>query len=188
MPERGGAVLKRDSELAVLWAHVQEPPPTASEHNPDLPIEIDPVLVKAMAKDPDERYASCGELVGAAREALGLHQPISIRDRKAIILTAVGVALAAAAVIAGVLLSQGGGPGKPSTKPTLTPKVDSLQRIDPKTNKLVATIGGVGSNPSAIAVGAGSVWVGSKDDGTVARVDPKTNEIRAVNAGGPERS
>ena len=88
------------------------------------------------------------------------------------------MALAAAAVIAGVLLSQGGGPGKPSTKPTLTPKVDSLQRIDPKTNKLVATIGGVGSNPSAIAVGAGSVWVGSQDDGTVSRVDPKTNAVR----------
>ena len=99
-----------------------------------------------------------------------------------------GVALAAAAVVAGVLLSHGGGgPGKPSTKPTLTPKVDSLQRIDPKTNKLVATIGGVGSNPSAIAVGAGSVWVGNLDDGTVSRVDPKTNEVRkAVNTGAPE--
>ena len=124
---------------------------------------------------------------GRARGA----RPAPARRRSATarrsILTAVGVALAAAAVVAGVLLSQGGGPGRPSTKPTLTPKVDSLQRIDPKTNKLVATIGGVGSNPSAIAVGAGSVWVGSQDDGTVSRVDPKTNEVRsAVNTGAPD--
>jgi YVTN family beta-propeller protein len=44
----------------------------------------------------------------------------------------------------------------------------------------------VGLNPSAIAVGAGSAWVGSRDDGTVARVDPKTNAIRNVSVGGPE--
>ena len=107
----GEAPFKRDSELAVLWAHVQEEPPV-------LP-GLEEVIPTALAKDPDERYATCGELVVAAREALGLHRPVTIRDRKALILTAVGVALAAAAVIAGVLLSQGGGPGKPSTKPTL---------------------------------------------------------------------
>jgi YVTN family beta-propeller protein len=183
----GQAPFRCESELAVLWAHVQEPPPAASEHNPDLPTETDPVLAEALAKEPEARYASCGELVDAVRQALGLHRPITIRDRKALILTAGGVAIAAAAVLAGVLLSQGGGPGKPSTKPTLTPKVDSLQRIDPKTNKLVATIGGVGSNPSAIADGAGSVWVGSADDGTVSRIDAKTNEVRkAINTGAPD--
>jgi DNA-binding beta-propeller fold protein YncE/predicted Ser/Thr protein kinase len=175
----GEMPFKRDSELAVLWAHVQEEPPV-------LP-GLEEVIPTALAKDPDERYATCGELVVAAREALGLHQPVTIRDRKALILTAAGVAVVAAAVLAGVLLSQGGGPGKASTKPTLTPKVDSLQRIDPKTNKLVATIGGVGSNPNAIAVGAGSVWVGSLDDGTVSRVDPETNEIqKAINTGAPD--
>jgi serine/threonine-protein kinase len=182
----GRAPFSRASELAVLWAHLQEQAPPASEYNPALPVEVDPVLVKAMAKDPDDRYTSCSELVVSAREALGLHQPVAIRDRKALILTAVGLAIAAAAVLAGVLLSQGGGPGKPSTKPTLTPKVESLQQIDPKTNTLVKTIGGVGSNPKAIAVGAGSVWVGSLDDGTVARVDPKTNSIRTINTGAPD--
>jgi len=182
----GQAPFQRDSELAVLWAHIQEPPPAASEHNPDLPEEIDPVLAGAMAKNPDDRYASCGGLVVAAREALGLHPPAATRNRKAVVITAVGVALVAAAVIAGVLLSQRGGPGRPSTKPTLTPKVDSLQRIDPKTNKLIATIGGVGSNPNAITVGAGSVWVASLDDSTVSRIDPKTNAIRTVDTGWPE--
>ena len=173
----GEVPFERDSELALLWAHVQEPPPKPSEHEPDLRSEIDTVIATAMAKDPDNRYASCSELIEASSNALGVHRPVTVRDRKALILTALGVAIVAAAVAAGVLLSQGGGPGKPSTKPTLTPKVDSLQRIDPKTNTLVRTIGGVGSNPIAIAVGAGGVWVGSKDDGTVSRIDPKTNEV-----------
>ena len=176
----------RDSDLAVLWAHLQEPPPKASELDPRLPADLDTVVATALAKEPGERPATCGELVSAAQEALGLHRPVTIRDRKALILTALGVAIAAAAVLAGVLLSQGsGGPGKPSTKPTLAPEVDSLQRIDPKTNKLVATIG-VGSNPSAVAVGAGRVWVGSAEDQRVLRIDPRTNEITGtVTSTGP---
>ena len=183
----GEVPFARPSEVATLYAHLEDEPPRPSERNPALPEAIDAVISTAIAKDPDDRYASCSELIEASSDALGLHRPVTIRDRKALILTAVGVAIAAAAVLAGVLLSRGGGPGKPSTKPTLTPKVDSLQRIDPKTNNLVATIGGVGSNPIAIAVGAGSVWVGSLDDGTVSRVDPKTNAVRrTVNTGAPD--
>ena len=85
-----------------------------------------------------------------------------------------------------MLLSQGGGPGKPSTKPTLTPKADSLQRIDPKTNKLAATIG-VGHSPDAVAAGDGRVWVGSAEDQSVLRIDPKTNRghTDGNGAGGP---
>ncbi len=178
----------RNSELAVLWAHAQEEPPKASEHEPELPAEIDAVIATAMAKNPDDRFGSCSDLVEEARQALGLHQPVVIRERKALAITVAGVAMVAAAVLAGVLLSQGGGgPGRPSTKPTLAPKVDSLQRIDPRTNKLVATIGGAGSNPTAIAIGAGSVWVGSQDDRTVSRVDPKTNTVTGtVHTGGPD--
>ena len=141
-----------------------------------------------VAKEPDERYANCAELVGAARDSFGLREVVFVRDRKPFLLAAAGLVLAIAAGIAAFFLSQGGsGPAKPSTKPTLAPKVDSLQRIDPKTNKLVATIGGVGSNPTAIAVGAGNVWVGSQDDGTVSRVDPKTNAVRgaSVKTGAP---
>jgi YVTN family beta-propeller protein len=176
----------RDSDLAVLWAHLQEPPPKASERDPRLPPAVDAVVANALAKKPGDRQASCGELVAAAREALGLHQPVTIRDRKALILTALGVAIAAAAVIAGVLLSRGSGaPGRPSTKPTLAPKVDSLQRIDPRTNKLVATIG-VDHNPDTAAAGAGRVWVGSEENQSVLRIDPKANNVTGrVNTAGP---
>jgi serine/threonine protein kinase len=179
----------RDSELAVLWAHVQEEPPAASEHNPDLPIDIDPVLAKAMAKSPDDRYGSCGELVATARDALGLQELVVGRKGRLLALAA-GAALIAAAILAVVLLSQGKGgpPGRPSAKPTLTPKADSLQRIDPRTNKLVATIR-VGAGANGVATGDGAVFVASTDTQTVSRVDPKSNAIvKTISASGAPRS
>jgi YVTN family beta-propeller protein len=182
----GEVPFARPSEVATLYAHLEDEPPRPSEHNPALPEAIDAVIATAIAKDPDNRYASCGDLIEAASDALGIHQPVTIRDPKALILTALGVAIAAAAVVAGVLLSQENGhPRRPSTKPTLTPKVDSLQRIDPKTNKLLATIR-VGSRPSSVAVGEGAVWVTSQDDQTVSRIDPKTNRLSMTSAAGAD--
>src|SRR5262245_46742352 len=183
----GKVPYRRESELAVLWAHVQEEPPTASEHNPELPAEIDAVIGKAIAKSPDDRYASCGELVVAARDALGLHQPVAIRDRKALILITAGLAITASAVLAGLLLTQSkaADPRTASTKPTLTPKADSLQRIDPRTNKLGATIK-VGSRPSSVTVGEGAAWVTSQDDLTSSRIDPKTDQLSMTSAAGAD--
>jgi hypothetical protein len=67
----GGTPFRRETEVAVLWAHMREEPPPLTEVRPDLPQELDHVLAKAMAKAPEERYGSCRELVGALRRALG---------------------------------------------------------------------------------------------------------------------
>jgi serine/threonine-protein kinase len=66
----GEAPFKRPREEQVLYAHIQDPPPKLTEVRQDLPAAIDDVIAKSLAKDPDERYSSCGELVEAAREAL----------------------------------------------------------------------------------------------------------------------
>ncbi len=52
--------------MAVLVAHVEEPPPTLPSHR-----ALEPVLAKALAKAPSERYATCSELVAEAVAALG---------------------------------------------------------------------------------------------------------------------
>ncbi len=65
----------RESEVATLWAHVNEPPPALSAVRPELGREIDRVLGRALAKAPGERQANCGELVASARAALGLLGP-----------------------------------------------------------------------------------------------------------------
>src|SRR3954468_24684878 len=59
---------KRDVE--VIMAHVGEPPPKASEKRAGLPTEIDDVIARGMAKDPEERYESCTAFFEAASGAL----------------------------------------------------------------------------------------------------------------------
>jgi len=59
----------RETDLAVLHAHLHDPPPTLSEVGPDLPRSLDGVLARAMAKNRDERYATAGALVDGFRKA-----------------------------------------------------------------------------------------------------------------------
>src|SRR5215210_657162 len=66
----GEPPFKRPREEQVLYAHIQDPPPKLSQVRPDLPAEVDAVIERALAKKPEERYPSCGELVEAARAAL----------------------------------------------------------------------------------------------------------------------
>jgi Protein kinase domain len=61
----------RESEVAMMYAHIQEPPPSLAEARPDLPPATGAVIDRAMTKDAGGRWASAGELLDALREALG---------------------------------------------------------------------------------------------------------------------
>jgi serine/threonine protein kinase len=63
-PFDGGSV------LAILNKHLSEPPPLPSRVNPNLPAALDSVLLKALAKDPADRYASADILVEAFARAI----------------------------------------------------------------------------------------------------------------------
>jgi len=67
----GAVVFGETSDVATLFAHVQQPPPPVTSLRPDLPVEVDEVLAQALAKSPGDRFASCLEFVAAMREALG---------------------------------------------------------------------------------------------------------------------
>ncbi len=60
----------KDSPMALLWAHFDEQPPSLCERMPELPAAIDAVIAKALAKEPEQRYPSCGELAAAAVAAV----------------------------------------------------------------------------------------------------------------------
>jgi serine/threonine protein kinase len=59
-----------------LLAKIQEPAPMVTQVAPGIPPAFDAVLARALARDPDERYPSAGELGRAAQAAAG--RPSSI--------------------------------------------------------------------------------------------------------------
>src|SRR4051794_38278672 len=59
----------KDSEAAVLYAHMSDDPPSVTEARPDLPGALDDVIRKAMSKNPEERQQSASELMRDAEEA-----------------------------------------------------------------------------------------------------------------------
>jgi YVTN family beta-propeller protein len=58
------------------------------------------------------------------------------------------------------------------------PGLGAVQRIDLKTNKLLAEVK-VNRPVAAMATGYGSVWVASRGDKSIVRIDPKTNAVAA---------
>jgi WD40 repeat protein/tRNA A-37 threonylcarbamoyl transferase component Bud32 len=62
----GQPPFQRDSDLAVVFAHLETESPTLSEQRPELPAALDAVIARALAKEPEQRYASCRELARAA--------------------------------------------------------------------------------------------------------------------------
>ncbi|MEV0765561.1 ADP-ribosylglycohydrolase family protein [Nocardia sp. NPDC050435] len=71
----GFAPFDASNVAAVLWGHVQSPPPSLRAARPDLPAALDPVFAKAMAKDPDQRFRSCCEFAEAALAAWRKPEP-----------------------------------------------------------------------------------------------------------------
>ncbi len=66
----GRVPFPRDTEVATLWAHRFEPPPSTTDARPGLPRALDDVLRRMLAKEPAERPASAGEALRAARAAV----------------------------------------------------------------------------------------------------------------------
>ncbi|WP_328341583.1 Stk1 family PASTA domain-containing Ser/Thr kinase [Micromonospora sp. NBC_00421] len=51
-----------DSPVSVAYQHVREAPPTPSDINPDVTPAIDAIVLKALSKNPLNRYQSAGEM------------------------------------------------------------------------------------------------------------------------------
>jgi YVTN family beta-propeller protein len=211
----------RDTELAKLFAHANAPRPRPSEVVPGLPPAIDEVVAKAMAKRPEDRYGTAGELAGAAAAALGEPAPALAPPRPTpapartadtaetrrlrrsaggrLPFAIGGLALVAAAAVAGVLVFSGG--GGPDGQPTAGPQPDrdatikvgkkptgitvggvnvwvastgahAVEAIDPAKDRPAGNRIRVGGQPISVAVGFDSIWVVNRSRDTVMRLDP----------------
>src|SRR3954469_3811614 len=66
----GEAPYERDSDVAKMYAHLNDPIPTVTALAPDVPAALDDVLAEALAKDADDRFSTAGALAQAALAAL----------------------------------------------------------------------------------------------------------------------
>src|SRR5512141_730064 len=59
-----------DTPLAVILKHVSNPLPLPSSIKPDIPEAIEQVILKALAKNPDDRFDTVAEFAAAWKRAL----------------------------------------------------------------------------------------------------------------------
>ncbi|HET7446233.1 MAG TPA: serine/threonine-protein kinase [Solirubrobacterales bacterium] len=139
----GQVPFPREGEAARLYAHLNDPPPAPSLYVPEVPMALDDVVVRAMSKQPGDRYPSAGDLGRAAQAALS-GTAVALPERT--------VATGAAATVESATV-----PPDPPTEPTRSEPTEPTRRddgdiggpIDPKKSptaspqrRLIALAGG----------------------------------------------
>jgi serine/threonine-protein kinase len=170
----GAAPFERDTAVATIYAHLSEPPPRPST-NEKVPDALDAVVQRALAKHPDDRFQSAGELAEAARAALSGIAPTlpAPRRRRTRPRTGaagrrparpllIGAGLAMVAILAAVLVIALGGDDE---------KEATVERFTVRTIPLQGNSFGVAADPQS-----SSVWVTSADKGLLTRIDTSSNE------------
>ncbi|MFA7480810.1 MAG: hypothetical protein WC314_09925 [Vulcanimicrobiota bacterium] len=56
--------------MAVLFQHLQSPPPVPSTLKPELPSKFDEIVLKMLEKEPEKRYPSVAEAKAALEKLL----------------------------------------------------------------------------------------------------------------------
>jgi serine/threonine protein kinase/streptogramin lyase len=194
----------RDSEVAVLYAHLNDPVPRPTAKRPELPAAVDAVVAKAMAKRPEERYGSAEELAKALPVALTAetprYVPLPRKSRPTGLVATVAGMIAVLVTVVTVLLTRGtptsslgvGTSGHASStlrsSPTSAPagQFVGVLAMDPETGQVAHRIEGVigrGGNPTGaqsavIASGEGGIW--AADGGSVAHIDPADGSINTI--------
>ena len=64
-----------DTPLAIIFKHISDPLPLPSLIKPDIPGSIEQVILKALAKDPRDRFSTAAEFAAAWKRALEEKEP-----------------------------------------------------------------------------------------------------------------
>ena len=159
----GAPPFRRDTEVATIYAHLEEDVPTASLKPPEISPLLSSIVTKAMAKRPEDRFPTAGGMAEALRSGSGL--PPGPRRRRSVLI-GLGAVLAVLVVGVGVAVSRGGETGEPppsAQSPAAgTVPLNSLVEIDPETGEIVSeptSIPTASDNRPQIEVGEGGVWV-----------------------------
>ena len=63
-----------DTPLAILMKHLNDPLPLPSQVDPGIPAELETIVLRALAKEPDDRFQSADEMSAALEQVAGLLQ------------------------------------------------------------------------------------------------------------------
>jgi eukaryotic-like serine/threonine-protein kinase len=63
---------RADTPMAVMLKHINDPVPQITATNPNLPPALDRIIQKALAKQPEDRYSTCAELIEDLSEVFGV--------------------------------------------------------------------------------------------------------------------
>ncbi len=76
----GMTPFRGETALAVALKHVREVPPSISVHRPDIPAELERLVMKLLAKAPADRYQTAAELLrDIARVRESMHTPSGLQ-------------------------------------------------------------------------------------------------------------
>jgi streptogramin lyase len=203
----GRVPFRRDTDEARLWAHVHDDPPAPSEEGEGVPAAFDVVVRAALAKRPEDRFATAGELGRAARAAARGEEGERLARRLA------GAAGEEATTTdsprpeatrrGGPGGTRGGGAGKARRGGRRAALLATLVIFAPLAAVLAATfLGGgddddpsppgrtqaggevraaafpVGDQPNSIRLAGGNAWVTSVSSRRLGRIDAETGEAR----------
>ena len=72
-----------DTPMAVMLKHFSEPLPSPRRFVPSLPVEVEQVIIKALAKDPQDRYRNMEEMIADLEHVLSI-APALMKPRTSI--------------------------------------------------------------------------------------------------------
>jgi hypothetical protein len=206
-----GVPFPREDDEAKLWAHLTEPPPAVSSRAPGVGEAFDGVIRRALAKAPDDRYLSAGDL-GRAAVAAAAGVPVAEPERS----VARGAAATAEAptatmyaaprrrprrgtlALAGATVAAVAGAGlllnpfannadTPDRRRAPSPSALSGPPVRSATGRVAAEVP-FGSRPNSLAPAGRRIWVGAWRTGRLAAIDTETSRtlrgLRPPVAGG----
>ena len=71
-----------DNQVAVAMAHLDDDPVSPASINPNIPAALSQVVMRAMEKEPEERYSSADAMIRAIRQAMRFPNITPLADTK----------------------------------------------------------------------------------------------------------